>query len=103
MVMRDFIDMRNIVEKYYIPLKGIKILENKYNQFLWIKPNDVEKEIWGDVSLKGFVVTNKGKGLLYVYLGNGFWNTLKYFLNRTSPMSNKYQGKPQKEKDLFNI
>ena len=103
MVMRNFIDMRQIVKKYYIPLRGIKILENEHNQFLWIKPNPLEIETWGHASLKGFVVTNKGEGLLYVYLGTGFWSTLKYFLNRTSPMYHKYQGKPMKEQDLFKI
>lgn len=103
MVMKDFIDMRGVVEKSFIPLKGIKILENKHNQFLWIKPNPLEIERWGNASLKGFVVTNKGKGLMYVYLGTGFWSTLKYFLRRTSPMWNKYEGKQMKEQDLFKI
>ncbi len=102
MVMKDFIDMRGVVKKSFIPLKGIKILENKHNQFLWIKPNPLEREM-GNVSLKGFVVTNKGKGLMYVYFGTGFFSTLKYFLRRTSPMWNKYEGKQMKEQDLFKI
>lgn len=103
MVMKNFIDMRGVVEKSFIPLKGIKILENKYNQFLWIKHNDREVEEWKHAVLKGFVVTNKGKDLMYVYLGAGFWSTLKYFLRRTSPMWNKYEGKQMKEQDLFKI
>lgn len=103
MVMKDFIDMRGVVKKSFIPLKGIKILENEHNQFLWIKPNPLEIERWGNASLKGFVVTNKGKGLMYVYLGTGFWSTLKYFLRRNSPMWNKYEGKQMKEQNLFKI